>query len=301
MQTTKNLLLFYHLIETGSFCKAADHIGLTKSVVSKRITGLETALGVQLIYRTTRKLTLTEAGEVFYHHAREVYNAVQNANDAMNGLGESLTGTIRLTVPTISGELILPEAITTFSEKYPDIHIEMDLDNRFVDLVQEGFDLAIRTGAMPDSSFIARQLVEARWVICGAPSYLARRGTPTNTEQLSHHNCLGYSFQETGANAWLVNDNLGPHTIHVHGNFTTNNASALRGAALHGQGLVYVPKVLVAQDLAQGTLIEVLAPYVAKSLGIYAVYPYTKQQPTKVKLLIEHLHFYYQRQRDQFQ
>ncbi|MEC6816055.1 LysR family transcriptional regulator [Photobacterium toruni] len=301
MQTTKNLLLFYHLIETGSFSKAADHVGLTKSVVSKRITGLETALGVQLIYRTTRKLTLTEAGEVFYYHAKAVYNAVQSANNAMSGLGESLTGTIRLTVPTISGELILPEAIAAFSEKYPDIHIEMDLDNRFIDLVQEGFDLAIRTGAMPDSSFIARQLVKARWVICGSPAYLNKQGIPLDTEQLSDHNCLCYSFQETGANAWLVNDKLGVRTIDVHGNFTTNNATALRGAALHGQGLIYVPKVLVAQDLAQGTLVEVLTMSVAKSLGIYAVYPYTKQQPTKVKLFIEHLYHYYQHHRDQFQ
>ncbi|WP_318463469.1 LysR family transcriptional regulator [Photobacterium leiognathi] len=300
MKTTNNLLLFYHLIDKGSFSKAAEHIGLTKSVVSKRITALEQALGVQLIYRTTRKLALTEAGDVFYHHAREVYNAVQNAEDAMSGLGESLTGKIRITVPTISGELILPEAIAAFSQQYPDIHIEMDLDNRFVDLVQEGFDIAIRTGAMPDSSFIARQFVQARWVICGSPSYLENHGVPTQPNDLTKHNCLGYSFQETGANEWLIEDKLGIHTVKVKGNFTTNNASSLRGAAIHGQGLVYVPKVLVAEDLHNGSLIEVLDNYVAKSLGIYAVYPYTKQQPMKVKLFIEHLYQYYQKYRDKF-
>ncbi|OAN11677.1 LysR family transcriptional regulator [Photobacterium jeanii] len=300
MRSTDDYLIFYHLIEQGSFSKAADLVGLTKSVVSKRITRLEQDLGVQLLYRTTRKLTLTEAGEVFFAHAREVYYSVQNAEQAMSGLGESLTGTIRITVPTISGELLLPQAIAEFSAKYPDIHIDMDLDNRFVDIVAEGFDLAIRTGALPDSSFIARRLVEAHWVICGAPEYFARQGVPKVPAELTQHNCLAYSYQETGAKEWLFKDDDKPYTLKVDGNFTTNNASALRRAALFGQGLVYVPRVLVAEDLQSGALIEVLQEQVGKRLGIYAIYPYTRHQPMKVKLFIEHLYQCYQKHEAKF-
>ncbi|UXI02413.1 LysR family transcriptional regulator [Photobacterium sp. TY1-4] len=300
MRNTDDFLIFYHLIEQGSFSKAAEHIGLTKSVVSKRMTRLEEELGVQLLYRTTRKLTLTEAGEVFFSHAREVYVSVQNAEDAMSGLGERLSGTIRITVPTISGELILPKAIAAFSDKYPDITIQMDLDNRFVDIVEEGYDLAIRTGMLPDSSYIARRLVEAQWVICGAPAYFDRRKAPKSYQELDKHNCLAYSYQETGATEWLFHGKTGPFTAKVQGNFSTNNASSLRSAALLGQGLVYVPRILVADDLARGELIEVLQDQVAKRLGIYAIYPYTRQQPAKIRLFIEHLYQCYQQHKDKF-
>lgn len=300
MRNTDDFLIFFHLIEQGSFSKAAEQVGLTKSVVSKRITRLERELGVQLIYRTTRKLTITEAGEVFYNHAREIYHSVQSAEEAMIGLGESIAGTIRITVPTISGELILPRAISEFSLKYPDIHIYMDLDNRFVDIVEEGFDLAIRTGVLEDSSYIARKLVNAHWIICGAPAYFARYGIPKEASELPHHNCLSYSHQETGAKEWLFKGHNKPYTIKVNGNFTTNNASALRRAALFGLGLVYVPKVLVADDLQAGTLIDVLQDQVAKCLGIYAIYPYTRHQPIKVKLFIEHLYQCYQQHEDKF-
>ncbi|UTV28808.1 LysR family transcriptional regulator [Photobacterium atrarenae] len=300
MRNTDDFLIFYHLIEQGSFSKAAEHIGLTKSVVSKRMTRLEEELGVQLLYRTTRKLTLTEAGEVFFSHAREVYLSVQNAEDAMSGLGERLSGTIRITVPTISGELILPKAIAEFSEKYPEITIQMDLDNRFVDIVEEGYDLAIRTGMLPDSSFIARRLVEAQWVICGAPSYFARHKAPKSYQELDKHNCLAYSYQETGATEWLFKGKSGPFTVRVNGNFSTNNASSLRSAALLGQGLVYVPRILVADDLARGELVEVLRDQVAKRLGIYAIYPYTRHQPAKIRLFIEHLYQCYQQHKEKF-
>ncbi|WP_299018120.1 LysR family transcriptional regulator [uncultured Photobacterium sp.] len=300
MRNTDDFLIFYHLIEQGSFSKAADQVGLTKSVVSKRITRLETDLGVQLLYRTTRKLTLTEAGEIFYHHAREIYLSVQDAEDAISGLGESLSGTIKLTVPTISGELILPQAIAEFSEKYPDITIQMDLDNRFVDIVEEGYDLAIRTGVLPDSSFIARRLTDAHWVICGAPAYFSRHKIPASYKDLVNHNCLAYSYQETGATEWLFKGKSEPFTVKVAGNFSTNNASALRKAALFGQGLVYVPKVLVADDLQAGTLVEVLQHQVAKCLGIYAIYPYTRHQPAKIKLFIEHLYQCYHQHEDKF-
>ncbi len=300
MRNSDDFVIFYHLVEHGSFSKAAECIGLTKSVVSKRVTRLEEELGVQLLYRTTRKLTLTEAGEVFFQHAREVFQSIQNAQDAMSGLGERLSGNIRITVPTISGELFLPKVIAGFSKKYPDISIQMDLDNRFIDIVEEGYDLAIRTGMLPDSSFIARRLVEARWVICGSPDYFSKHPAPQSYTELNNHNCLTYSYQETGADEWLFQRDDKTFTIKVSGNLVSNNASALRKAALYGQGLIYVPKVLVADDLYAGKLVQVLEHQVAKSLGIYAIYPYTKHQPTKVRLFIEHLYQCYSEEQQRF-
>jgi DNA-binding transcriptional LysR family regulator len=300
MKTANDLILFYHVANQGSFTKAADLVGLGRTVVSRRISQLEKEFGAQLLNRTTRALTLTEAGETCFSHARSIYDSAIHALEAMNDIGERLTGVIRLTVPTVSGELILPEAVASFSVQYPDIHIEMDLDNRFIDLVKEGYDFAVRTGTMPNSSNKARRLIDVHWVICAAPSYLNQHGIPVTADELLNHNCLCYTYQETGANEWLVKNDSGVYTIEVKGNLTTNNASALRKAARCGQGLVYVPKILVADDLAKGQLIEVLHDQAAKKLGLYAVYPFTKYQPIKVKLFIEHLYQCYQSQIERF-
>ncbi len=296
MRNTDDFIIFYHLIQHGSFSKAAEVVGLTKSMVSKRITRLEQEMGVQLLYRTTRKLSLTEAGETFFSHAQEIFQAVESANESMAGLGDRLSGEIRITVPTISGELFLPEAIASFCAKYPDIRIHMDLDNQFVDLVDKGYDLAIRTGVLPDSSYIARKLIDIQWVICGSPEYFNKHPAPQVYPDLKHHNCLLYSYQENGANEWQFHEPNGTRSLRVHGNFSTNNASALRKSALLGQGLIYVPNVLVDKDLRDGHLVQVLSDQVAKQLGIYAIYPYTRHQPVKVKIFIEHLYQCYQKQ-----
>ncbi|MDW1813077.1 LysR substrate-binding domain-containing protein, partial [Vibrio sp. Vb2362] len=206
MRNTDDYIIFYHLIEQGSFSAAARHMSLTKSVVSKRIAKLEQELGVQLLYRTTRTLTLTEAGRAFFTHAKAVYQAVATAEESIVGLGKNLSGNIKISVPTISGELILPQVINEFNQKYPDINIDMDLDNRFVDIVNERFDLAIRTGVLPDSSLIARKLVDANWIICASPQYLAKHGIPKQPQALAKHNCLVYSYQETGAHEWAFKD-----------------------------------------------------------------------------------------------
>ncbi|MEF1228944.1 LysR family transcriptional regulator, partial [Vibrio fortis] len=169
MRSTDDYIIFYHLMAQGSFSGAAKQMQLTKSVVSKRIAKLEQDLGVQLLYRTTRSIKLSEAGQSFYEQAKRVYQAVATAEESIVGLGQSLSGSIKITVQTISGELILPGVIAEFNERYPDINIDMDLDNRFVDIVNDRFDLAIRTGVLPDSSLIARKLVDAHWVVCASP------------------------------------------------------------------------------------------------------------------------------------
>ncbi|GAM62128.1 lactate-responsive regulator [Vibrio ishigakensis] len=284
-----DLVLFSQVVELGSFSKAAEQNSLTNSVVSKRIARLEEELGVQLLYRTTRKLTLTEAGRALSLGARNVKQATQEAMDAISGFGEKIEGHIKMSVPTISGDLLLADAAAEFCNLHPGLTIDMSMDNRFVDLLEDGFDLVIRTGYLDDSSLIARHIVDSQWVVCASPGYLTKSPRPRFPSDLTEHNCLQYAYQTTGASDWEFKGEQGNYIVKVAGSFATDTATALRKAALGGRGIAYVPRCLVYEDLKEGTLLDIFPDQVAKVLGIYAVYPYSRQPPQKVKLLIEHI------------
>lgn len=284
-----DLILFAQVVELGSFSKAAEQNNLTNSVVSKRIARLEQDLHVQLLYRTTRKLTLTEAGQALLHKAKQVALATQEATNAVAGFGESIQGHIKMSVPTISGELLLADAVAEFCRMHPGLTVDMSLDNQFVDLVNDGYDLVIRTGYLEDSSLIARHILDSHWIVCASPSYIKRYGRPETPESLVEHNCLQYSYQTTGANEWEFKGAEQNYTVKVSGSFSSDNATALRKAALGGHGIAYLPRCLVYHDLRNGELIDILPQQVGKILGVYAVYPFTRQLPKKLKLLIEHI------------
>ncbi|ASA57958.1 LysR family transcriptional regulator [Vibrio gazogenes] len=284
-----DLILFSSVVELGSFSLAAEKNNLTNSVVSKRIARLEKELGAQLLYRTTRKLTLTEAGKALLQGAKNVKQATQEAFDAVAGYGENLSGHIRMSVPTISGELLLAEAIAEFCQMHPGLTVDMSLDNRFVDPIGEGYDLVIRTGLLNDSSLIARHIIDSQWVVCATASYIARAGMPYRPEDLVHHNCLQYVYQSTGASDWEFKGPDGNYLLKVSGSFSSDNAVALRKAALSGYGIAYLPRCLVYPDLQDGTLIDLFPMQVGKRLGVYAIYPFTRQPPNKIRLLIEHI------------
>ena len=284
-----DLILFSQVTELGSFSKVAEENNLTNSVVSKRIARLEEEIGAQLLFRTTRKLTLTEAGRALLHNARNVQQATQEAMDTIAGLGENVSGHIKMSVPTISGDLILADAVAEFCNRHPGLTVDMSLDNRFIDLVAGGYDLVIRTGYLEDSSLIARHILDSQWVVCASPSYIARHGKPLQPQDLTRHNCLQYAYQTTGASDWEFKGDEGNYILKVAGNFATDNATALRKAALGGHGIAYVPRCLVYHDIRDGQLVDIFPELVGKRLGVYAVYPFTRQLPTKVKLLIEHI------------
>ncbi|TOC56713.1 LysR family transcriptional regulator [Vibrio parahaemolyticus] len=284
-----DLILFSQVIELGSFSKVAEANNLTNSVVSKRMARLEEEIGAQLLYRTTRKLTLTEAGKVLLHSAKNVKQATQEAMDAVAGFGENVSGHIKMSVPTISGDLILADAVAEFCNLHPGLTVDMSLDNRFVDLVADGYDLVIRTGYLEDSSLIARHILDSQWVVCASPSYIAKNGKPIEPIDLTSHNCLQYAYQTTGASEWEFKSDEGNYIVRVSGCLSTDNATALRKAALGGHGIAYVPRCLVYHDIRNGQLVDIFPELVGKKLGIYAVYPFTRQPPNKVKLLIEHI------------
>ncbi|GAD79602.1 LysR family transcriptional regulator [Vibrio ezurae] len=284
-----DLILFSQVIELGSFSKVAEKNNLTNSVVSKRIARLEQNAGTQLLYRTTRKLSLTEAGKILLNKAKNVTQATEEAKEAVSGFGENITGRIKMSVPTISGELVLADAVAEFCNKNTGLSIDMSLDNRFVDLIAGGYDLVIRTGYLEDSSLIARHIIDSQWVVCASPTYIAKNGKLNHPRELINHNCLQYAYQTTGACEWEFKGDQGHYIIKVSGGFSTNNASALRRSAIGGHGLAYVPRCLVYQDFINGDLIDIFPDQVGKKLGIYAVYPFTRQPPNKVRLLIEHI------------
>jgi DNA-binding transcriptional LysR family regulator len=289
---TDDLILFSQVVELGSFSKVAELNNLTNSVVSKRIARLEEEIGVQLLYRTTRKLTLTEAGKALTSGAKNVKQAAHEAMDAVSGFGENVSGHIKMSVPSISGDLILADAVAEFCNMHPGLTVDMSLDNRFVDLVNDGFDLVIRTGYLEDSSLIARHILDSQWVVCASPSYIARNGKPLIPTDLVKHNCLQYAYQTTGAGEWqFIREGQGDskYIVRVSGSFSTDNATALRKAALGGHGIAYVPRCLVYHDIRNGQLVDLFPDIVGKKLGIYAVYPFTRQPPNKIKMLIEHI------------
>ena len=297
MSQANELALFALVVEAQSFNKAASLAGLSTPALSKKITKLEKELGVQLLHRTTRRLNLTEAGDVLYQHAKSINKQVSDAVSAVSNFSEDLQGTIKMTVPTISGELLLAEAIADFCHQHPKLTVDMRLENEFVDLIKEGLDLAIRTGVLEDSSLIAKPLITSNWIVCCAPKYIAEHGQPSTPEQLTEHNCFAYTYQAEGAYDWhFTGKGKAGNTkvIRISGNFAATNAQALRKAALAGFGIIYVPRCSVYEDMQQGRLVPILTDYQARSLGIYAIYPYTRHQPEKIKQLILHIRQAYQ-------
>ncbi|MCD9466928.1 LysR family transcriptional regulator [Photobacterium iliopiscarium] len=300
MPAIDDLVLFTQVIEYGSFSKVADLNNITKSVVSKRISKLETSLGLQLIYRTTRKLTLTEPGEVLYHRAKSISSIAQTAFDSVTGYSEALSGKIRMSVPTISGELLLANAVSTFCQKHPGLTVDMSLNNHFVDLVADNYDLVIRTGYLEDSSLIARHIFNSRWVICASPTYFEQHGIPETPKALNSHNCLGYNPQSSGPFDWQFIRQNKIYTHKVSGNFSSDNAASLKKVALAGNGIAYLPTCLVYNELQQGQLVEILASHAGKVVGIYAVYPYTRKPAKRIQALIEHIRESYMEIKEQF-
>lgn len=300
MINAHELTLFALVVEAKSFNKAAQLAGISSAALSKKISHLEEELEVQLLYRTTRQLKLTEAGEIFYNHAKSIRTQVNDAVSEVTSFSTGLTGKIKMTVPTISGEALLAKIVSDFCQLHPNLSVEMRLENRFIDLIAEGQDLAIRTGELSDSSLIAKLLIKSNWVVCCTPDYIAKHGEPTVIDDLKNHNCFAYTHQAKGAYDWHFRRGDKKMSVKISGNFATNNSEALRKAALQGYGIVYVPRFCVYDNLMSGKLVAILPDYTPRALGIYAVYPYSKHQSQKLKLLIDHIKNAYQEKKECF-
>lgn len=284
-----DMVLFVQVVEEGSFSKVAEKLSLTNSVVSKRIARLEENLNTQLLYRTTRKLSLTDAGMVLYDKAKIAQSAFQEAENAVTGYGENMKGNIRITMPAVSANLILNESIAEFCKQHPEISVDLHITNRLVDLIEEGFDLAVRTAELEDSSLIAKRLIDSQWVICATPDYLKQYGMPQTPEELENHECLIYKFDNNSNNVWPLHIDGTKQLMPVYGRFHSNHLSAIKQATLSDLGIAFLPQALVYEEIQQNTLTQILQSFTRKRLGMYAVYPKVRQPDQKLKLLVAHL------------
>ncbi|MBI4968374.1 MAG: LysR family transcriptional regulator [Rhodospirillales bacterium] len=282
------MAIFARVVEEKGFSAAASALGLSKSAISKQLAKLEDRLGVRLLNRTTRRLSLTDAGAAYYERAARILAEAAEADRAMSALVEAPRGLLRVNAPMSFGVRHLGPALPDFLAQHPEVSIDLALNDRVVDLVDEGFDLAIRITKMPDSSLVARKLADSRRLLCGAPDYFRKRGKPSRPAQLKDHNCLIYSYTAP-AEDWRFTGPEGVETVRVAGSLRANNGDILREAMLAGLGIAPMPSFLVGDDLRAGRLELALPGYEVSGSGIYAVYPHGRHLLAKVRVFIDYL------------
>ncbi len=285
MNRVDELQALVSVVEAGGFSKAAARLGVAKSVVSRRLRALESRLGVQLLQRTTRTRSLTGPGRQLYERAVRILADLEEAEQLIADANAALSGRIRLAAPLSFGLHHLDSLLADFMRQHPGIDLDLDLNDRQVDLVEEGFDMAVRIGELSDSTLLARRLGSARLVTCASPAYLKQHGTPQHPDQLRRHVGLQYSNASPGQ-AWQFASPAGEVLVSVPDiRMRANNGDALATAATAGLGVIHTPRFLVEKLLATGKLITVLAGYERPPLGIYAVYPPGRLLPRRIETL----------------
>jgi DNA-binding transcriptional LysR family regulator len=288
MDKFQEMRVFAGVVDAGSFVGAADALGMSKAAVSRHVSDLEQRLGVRLMQRTTRKLSLTQEGEVFLARCRDILASIEESEAELSTRAASASGLLKVSVPVSFATKHLAPLWSDFLAAHPRLTLDVHLADRVVDLVDEGFDLAVRIARLPDSSLVSRKLAATRLVLCAAPSYLRRRGTPMHPDDLAAHDVIGYSLLSTPGQ-WLLQGPDGPVTVKTRPRLWTNNGDTSVAAAVRGAGIDLQPTFLIADELAAGRLVQVLPAWQAVELGIYAVYPSRKFVLPKVRALVNFL------------
>jgi len=285
---TQELMVFHAVVKHSNYAKAADELGLSPSGVSRIVSRLEERLGARLIQRTTRKLKLTEVGEAFHARTSQVLSDLRDAESEVQQTVLRPRGTIRISTSVAFGQFYLGPMFVQLTDRYPELAIELFLTDRFVDLVDEGIDLGIRFGTLPDSRLIARRLCVNHRILVAAPDYLKRRGTPRTPAELAGHECLLFtSFARP--QEWRLIGPDGPVTVSISGRVSSNNIAALATAAQSGMGIAVTATMVVGAQLASGELVRVLPDYEFEPSAIFAVYPSARQLSTKVRAVVDFL------------
>jgi DNA-binding transcriptional LysR family regulator len=279
---------FSAVVDAGSFVKAAEVLGLPKAAMSRYVGELETRLGVRLLQRTTRRLSLTEEGQVFYTRCKELLAGVDEAEAEITSRSGAASGLLRINAPVTFGILHLAPLWGQFRTQYPQVMLDVTLADRVVDLVDEGYDVAIRIATLPSSTLISKRLTSTRLILCASPEYLQKSGTPTHPNELATHAVISYSYLST-RDEWHFAGPQGAVSVKTQPCIHTNSGDTCRAAALAHQGIILQPSFLVGDDLKVGTLVELMPEFHALELGIYAVYPTRKYVSPKVRALIDFL------------
>jgi len=288
MSRSVQMTVFVNIVECGSFVAAADALRMSKAAASRHMTALEASLGVRLLQRTTRRLSLTEEGQIFYQHAKNILSAMDEAEAILSHHAHEASGRLRINVPLSFGIAHLAPLWAGFMRQYPNVTLDIALNDRVVDLVEEGYDLAVRISALPSSSLICRRLSSTRMMLCASPGYLKAHGTPETPQDLTRHVMMAYSLWNS-QDEWRCEGPEGPVQVRVQPRILSNNGETCRIIALQDGGILLQPSFIMADDVREGRLIELLPQYRFDALGIYVVYPSRRQLPLKVRAMIDYL------------
>lgn len=292
------MTVFSKVVELESFAAAARQLEMSPAAASKHVQTLEQRLGVRLLNRTTRHVSTTEVGREYFRRSRRILAELEETEQAASHLQAVPRGLLRVSAPVAFGNRHLAPAIGRFLRVFPNVSIDLMLDNRYVDLVEERLDLAVRVGHLADSALIARKLMSARMVLCASPGYLARRGTPTSLRDLADHDCLVHSHTSARP-GWHFNAPDGQSVVaQVSGRVQANNADALINLALDGQGILLQPDLLIDQDIQAGKLVPLLSDYRPIDAPIQAVYPHSRYIPPKARAFVDFLATRFGRERE---
>lgn len=279
---------FAAVVDAGSFVRASESLEMSKAAVSRYVADLEGRLGVRLLHRTTRRLSLTEEGRSFHGRCKALLGELEEAESEITASSARASGLVKINVPVTFGNLHLAPLWSDFMAANPRVTLDVTLSDRFVDLVEEGYDLAVRIGSLPNSSLISRKLASTRMVLCASPKYLKKQARPKHPADLAEHTVLAYSLLATGDH-WEFEGPEGKVSVLVHPVMRTNSGDTCRAAALKHHGIILQPSFLVEEDLRSGALVELMPQYRSAEFGIYAVYPTRQYVSAKVRLLIEFL------------
>lgn len=275
---------FVAVADHQSFTKAAGQLGLSTAHISRQVRLLESRLGTELVYRTTRRVSLTEAGNLYYQSCRPLLDGLQHAEEAVGELQSIPRGRIRITAPVNWGDYHLAPVLNQFLIDYPEISLHCEFTNQKLDLIHEGFDLAIRLGKLDNPQLVARQLGQRRLHTCAAPEYVKKYGAPQTLSALADHECLSGTLDY-----WRFHDDSGERIVKFKSRIRYNSGNALLDAAKYGLGIIQLPDYYVDAALASGELIEILKPYTPEDEGIWALYSSGRQLSPKIRILINHL------------
>ncbi|WP_323765326.1 LysR family transcriptional regulator [Marinovum sp.] len=287
MPYVESLRVFVRVVELGSITSGGRDLRLTPAVASKRIKELERHLGVRLFNRTTRSLTPTEVGRVFYDHARQALAALDEAEAVVANFSDTPRGVIRVTAPLVTGRRIIAPLVPEFTDLYPDCQVQMRLSDRAVDMLGERLDVAFFVGIPKESGLTLRKIAECDRVLCAAPDYLTQRGVPEGPDDLLRHNCLLLRYPRSPEYFWVLETPAGPRKLEVAGQFDADDSDVLISWALAGRGIANIPRFLIAAELASGALVEVLREVPPKPSIFGCLYPHRRLQDPKIRRFVE--------------
>lgn len=288
MDRFTSMQVYTSVVELGSFTAAANVFRMSPGMVTKHINAIEKRLDATLIKRTTRRLQVTEVGKAYYESCKEILKKVEDAEAGTAILSGKPKGLLKVTASLWFGSITLTPIICDYLNQFPDVSVELSLSDRFVDIIDEHFDVAIRIGELSDSSLIARKLATVELSVCASPAYLNKHGTPTKPEDLKKHECLGFTNWRSQS-GWKVVEKALTNQGMSRSRFDSNNGQALRQAALKGIGIILMPKVLLAPDIQAGRLVEVLKEFTPPSRPVNAVYPKERQTTPKLASFVDYL------------